>query len=90
MKNNIHSYYLTLLRRLIKASFVGWVSENNKKYLQFKIDGKTISMVFEGKEITEQDYRKLIENILENGRTREIQEPISLHVEEQGIENVDA
>ena len=87
---NIHNYYTTLIKRLTKASFVGWVSEGNKKYLQIKIDGKTLSIAFEGYgDATENDYQGLIQQILQNGR-KEIQEPVQLHAQEQGVEAVNA
>jgi hypothetical protein len=68
MKNNIHSHYLTVIKRLLQASFVGWVREEDKKYLQINIDNQKFSIAFDGDQITENDYTQLIQNILEYGR----------------------
>lgn len=73
-----HSHYLNIVKRILKADFVGWVEEKDKKSLKVKIKGKEFILPFEG-EITHETYSDLIKNLLnkeENEKGRELQETV--------------
>lgn len=73
-KNNIHIFYTNLIKRLIKASFVGWERENGQNYLRINTkDRRKLIVPFNGnvEDITELSYKKLIEDILQTNETRE-------------------
>lgn len=82
---SVHNYYLNTIKKLMKASFVGWVTDNKGKYLKIIVDKKTIPLPFEGGDvISEEAYLGLINNIIKianNGR-EQIQEPVQLSSEE--------
>ena len=82
----IHNQYLSAIKRLLGASFVGWVQEKNKKYLKVTVKKQDIFLPFEGGEmITEESYKVLIKNIINsyNGGT-EIREPVQVDETERG------
>lgn len=64
-----HNRYLTLLKRLLKADFVGWIDDKGKLSLKVKV-GKNIHFLpLEGGDnITEDTYNKLINELLD-GKT---------------------
>lgn len=64
-----HSFYLNMIKRLLKASYVGWELEGNKKTLKVNIQGKSFPMQLSDGDITENTYRDLINQLLEpNGK----------------------
>ena len=65
---NIHSFYTNLIKRLIKASFVGWEREKDKSYLRINTkDGRKLLVPFNGniEDVTEMTYKDLIQNIIQ-------------------------
>jgi len=65
---NIHSFYTNLIKRLIKASFVGWEREKDKSYLRINTkDGRKLIVPFNGnvEDVTEITYKDLIQNIIQ-------------------------
>lgn len=82
----IHNYYLTTIKKMLNASFVAWVTEKDKKYLDVRINKNRMTIPFNGGDlITEQAYKDLINNILkEYGITGEVQETVSMDVGEGG------
>lgn len=77
----IHNYYLTTIKKMLGASFVGWVQDRNGKYLKITVKGNTTNLPFQGGEIIgEESYRKLINDILKSFGYggEEIQEPVRL------------
>jgi|TARA_R110000782_G_scaffold201763_1_gene290383 hypothetical protein len=64
-----HSFYLTLIQKIVKASFVGWVDEKGVKSLKMVIIGvkEPKYLPFEGN-ITQDTYTDLIEKL-----TRDVQ-----------------
>lgn len=86
MLPQIHNQYLSAIKKLLGASFVGWVQEKNKKYLKVTVKKQDIFLPFEGGEmITEESYKDLIKNIINsyNGGT-EIREPVQVDETERG------
>ena len=82
----IHNQYLSAIKKLLGASFVGWVQEKSKKYLRVVVKKQDIFLPFEGGEmITEDSYKDLIQNIINsyNGGT-EIREPVQVDETERG------
>ena len=75
-----HNTYLDAIKKLLSASFVGWVQEKDKKSLRIVINKKELFLPFEGGElITEESYKKLIKDIINNyNGGAEIQEPVSM------------
>lgn len=68
MQTQIHNYYLSQIKKLLRASFVGWVQEKEDKYLKIVINKQSIPVPFDkGKIITEDSYKKFIKDIIENG-----------------------
>lgn len=62
-----HNYYLNVIKKMLNASFVGWVTEKNSKTLLVKVNGKSLPLPLEGGEITEETYRRLILELIGNG-----------------------
>jgi len=81
-----HNLYLDAIKKLLSASFVGWVQEKDKKSLRIVINKKELFLPFEGGEIiTEESYKKLITDIINNHNGREtIQEPVYVDGTEKG------
>ena len=80
----IHNQYLSAIKRLLQASFVGWIQEKNKKYLKVTVKKQDIFLPFEGGDlITEDSYKKLIKDIIES-YGGEVQKPIQLDEAERG------
>jgi hypothetical protein len=76
-----HNYYLNTLKKLLGASFVGWVTEKETKYLKVTIKGKSFQIPFDGGDIGHESYTNLINSFLtlekDNGG-KEIQESVRL------------
>ena len=68
MKNEYlnHNFCLNLIKRMLGASFVGWITEKDKKTLMVKVQGNSHPLPLDGGEITEETYRKLIFEIIKN------------------------
>ena len=62
----IHSHYLEIIKRILKASNVCWITEKDKKSLRVTINKKVHLIALEGGEIGEETYRNLIQNLLTN------------------------
>ena len=61
----IHNQYLSAIKKLLGASFVGWEQEKNKKQLKITVKKNNIYLPFEGGDlITEDSYKKLIKDII--------------------------
>ena len=85
-----HNYYLNLIKKLLKASFVGWVKDKENKYLKIVINKNTISLPFEGGDILgKESYINLINNIIKahGGKS---QETVQLSEQESGVETVNS
>lgn len=85
MLPQIHSQYLSAIKRLLGASFVGWIQEKDKKYLKVTVKKQDILLPFEdGKSITAESYEVLIKDIINSyGGGEAVQEPIQLDVAER-------
>jgi hypothetical protein len=59
-----HSKYLNIVRKLLKADFVGWITEKGKRSLRVKVKNNEHFLPLEGEEINEETYRDLINKIL--------------------------
>ena len=59
-----HSEYLKRIKKLLKADFVGWVTEKDKKSLRIKVKGNEHFLPLIGEEINEETYRDLINKLL--------------------------
>lgn len=59
-----HSLYLDKVKKLLKADFVGWVTQGETKLLRVKINNKEHYLPLEGEEINEETYMHLIRNLL--------------------------
>ena len=62
-----HNYYLNVIKKMLNASFVGWVTEKDSKTLLVKVNGKSLPLPLEGGDITEETYRRLILELIGNG-----------------------
>lgn len=62
-----HNYYLNVIKKMLNASFVGWVTEKDSKTLLVKVNGKSLPLPLEGGDITEETYRRLILELMNNG-----------------------
>ena len=83
MQPQVHNYYLNIIKRLLGASFVGWVNEKDKKYLKVTINKQNITLPFEGGDIISEDsYKDLIKNIYGHGN--KMQESLPILEEERG------
>lgn len=60
-----HSDYLKSIKKLLKADFVGWITEGDKKSLRIKIQGKDFILPLEGEEINEDTYKDLVRKLLD-------------------------
>jgi hypothetical protein len=60
-----HNYYLNIVRKITGASFVGWITENDKKSLRVTIKGVENNLPLIGNEITLQTYAQLINGLIE-------------------------
>ena len=49
-----------VIKRMLGASFVGWITEKDKKTLIVKVQGNSHPLPLEGGEITEETCRRLI------------------------------
>lgn len=58
-----HSEYLNKVKKLLKADFVGWITEGDKKTLKIKVGKNEHFLPMEG-EITEETYIDLVRKIL--------------------------
>ena len=87
MQPEIHNHYLNIIKRLLRASFVGWVNDKDKKYLKVNINNQNITLPFEGGDIiSEESYKDLIKNILgQYGHGNTMQEPLPILEEEGGV-----
>jgi predicted transcriptional regulator len=64
MTPQAHSTYLNHIKKLLSASFVGWEQIKDKKQLKIVLkEGVFILPFEEGKIITEDTYKDLIQNI---------------------------
>ena len=61
-----HNYYLNVIKKMLNASFVGWVTEKDSKTLLVKVNGKSLPLPLEGGDITEETYRRLILELICN------------------------
>lgn len=86
MQPKVHNHYLNTIKRLLGASFVGWVNEKDKKYLKVTINKQSITLPFDGGDIiSEQSYKDLIKNILgQYGHGNTMQEPLPILAKEGG------
>lgn len=81
----IHNQYLSAIKRLLGASFVGWEQEKNKKQLKITVKKNNIYLPFEGGElITEDSYKQLIKDIIESYGGDTIREPVQMDETERG------
>ena len=50
MKNEYlnHNFYLNVIKRMLGASFVGWITEKDKKTLMVKVQGNSHPLPLEG------------------------------------------
>lgn len=60
-----HNKYLNIIRRITGASFVGWISEKDKKSLKVTIKGVESHLPLIGTDITQGTYAQLINHLLE-------------------------
>lgn len=65
-----HNRYLSVIKRILKADFVGWINEKDKKSLKVKVGSSEHFLPLEGGEITEDTYKRLINELLNNGTTQ--------------------
>ena len=63
-----HSYYTEIIKRLLKADFVGWVTEKNKKFLKVTKGGKKHILPLEGEDIRHETYSRLIKDLTGDGK----------------------
>lgn len=54
-----HNFYLELIKKILKASFVGWQEEKGKKSLRVVVNKKEHIIPFEGN-VTQGTYEDLI------------------------------
>lgn len=50
---------------MFNATFVSWVQEKDKQYLQIKTKDRNVLVPFDGGEINEESYKKFIKDILD-------------------------
>lgn len=64
MEAKIHNFYLTIIKKLLGASFVGWEQVKNEKQLKITVGKKQFYLPFDlGKDITEDSYKDLIQTL---------------------------
>jgi hypothetical protein len=86
----MHNYYLNIIKKLLRASFVGWVTDKQGKYLKIVVNKNTMALPFEGGDIIgEESYKNLIREIIKS-HGNEIQEAVQLPEQERGVETIDA
>lgn len=61
---SMHSHYCNIIRRILKASFVGWVQEADKQFLRIIVNKTEHLMPLEGGELNEEIYKRLINELL--------------------------
>lgn len=67
-----HSFYLDLIKKIVKASFVGWVEVKGEKFLRVIINKDEKLLPFPAKkEITEETYTDLIEKLTKQNEQKE-------------------
>lgn len=59
-----HSIYLNKVKELLKADFVGWITEGDKKVLRVKVKNKEHFLPLEGDVINQETYMHLIRNLI--------------------------
>lgn len=59
-----NSFYLELIKKILKASFVGWVFEKGGKFLKVVVNKKEHLIPFKG-EVTQSTYEDLIKKLTE-------------------------
>lgn len=85
-----HNYYLNLIKKLLGASFVGWVNEKDGKHLKIVVNKQTMALPFEGGEIIgKESYINLIKEIVKS-HGGEIQEAVQLPEQERGVETINS
>lgn len=60
-----HSKYLQAIKKLLKADFVGWITEKDKKSLRIKVKSKEFILPLQGGEINEETYKDLVRKLVE-------------------------
>ena len=81
----IHNQYLSAIKKLLGASFVGWEQEKNKKQLKITVNKNNMQLTFQGGDlITEDSYKKLIKDIIESYGGQTIREPVQMDETERG------
>lgn len=66
-----HSRYLNLIKRILKADFVGWVMDKDKKSLRVKVGGNDHLLPLEGELINKDTYEQLIKQLVTDEQTGE-------------------
>lgn len=66
--------YLTAIKKILKADFVGWVTEKDKKSLKIKMQGKEFLLPLEGEEINHETYMDLIRHLMAPNETDKIKQ----------------
>lgn len=62
----VHNRYLSAIKKLLNASFVGWEQEKDKKQLRITVNKQNILLPFEGGDlITEDSYKDLLNKIID-------------------------
>jgi len=62
-----NSFYLELIKKILKASFVGWVEQKQEKFLRVVINKQEKMIPFpSGKLVTEETYEDLIDKLTKN------------------------
>jgi hypothetical protein len=59
-----HNYYLNLIKKITKASYVGWIDEKGSKTLRVVIDKKENLLPLIGGDITIGTYTQLISSLI--------------------------
>lgn len=62
---NYNTFYLELIKKILKASFVGWVEIKEQKVLKVIVNKKEHLIPFTG-EVTEETYTDLIDKLTQN------------------------
>lgn len=64
------SFYLERIKALLKADFVGWVTQGQDKFLRVKVGKNDHLVPLIGKEVNEATYNDLISKILSPNEDR--------------------
>ena len=59
-----HNYYLNLIKKVTRASYVGWIEEKGSKTLKVVIDNKENLLPLIGGDITVGTYTQLISSLV--------------------------